>query len=237
MGTFVLIHGGWHGGWCWRKLVPLLQRAGHRALAPDLPGHGEDRTPVAARPWERYVPSVCDLLDAQEEPVILVGHSSGGMIISEVAARRPARVRTLVYLAAFLLPPGLTPPQIMQDDAETLLPGALVMDKAAQTVSIDPAKARQLFYADCSDADAAWALSRLQPEPLVSPGEQTTPSSAPAAVARVYVETLHDRALGPAMQKRMYAALPCERIFTLATDHSPFISAPEALAQCLLALV
>src|SRR5579883_2221090 len=101
MTAFLLVHGGWHGAWCWEKLMPLLRAGGHRMIAPDLPGHGGDRTPIAARPWERYVPSIVDLLDESDEPSVLVGHSSAGMIISAAAAVRPERVRALVYLAAF----------------------------------------------------------------------------------------------------------------------------------------
>src|SRR5579883_2204537 len=179
MTAFLLVHGGWHGGWCWEKLAPLLRAGGHRVLAPDLPGHGQDRTPIAARPWERYVPSIVALLDASPEPVVLVGHSSGGMIISAVAAQRPARVRALVYLAAFLLPAGAVPPQVMQEDHESLLPAALVVDDASRTVRIDPAKAREVFYHDCTDADSAWALARLQPEPIPPRTAQAEPAAAP----------------------------------------------------------
>lgn len=74
MTTFVLIHGAWHGGWCWDKVVPLLEQAGHVAVAPDLPSHGADRTPVAEVTLDAYVARVCEILDAQPEPVVLLGH-------------------------------------------------------------------------------------------------------------------------------------------------------------------
>ncbi len=102
MSTFVLIHGAAHGGWCWYKVVPLLEKHGHTVLAPDLPGHGKDKTPVADVTLQLYVDSVCKLLDAQREPVILVGHSMGGGIITQVAEERPERIKWLVYLAAAL---------------------------------------------------------------------------------------------------------------------------------------
>src|SRR5205807_583403 len=107
--TFVLIHGGWHAAWCWLRLAPLLERHGHRVIAPDLPGHGSDSTPLAAKPYEMYVPKVCALLDTIEDPVIVVGHSSGGMIITEVSRQLSERIKGLVYLSAFLLPLGKTP--------------------------------------------------------------------------------------------------------------------------------
>lgn len=235
MATFVLVHGGWHGAWCWEKIAPLLEREGHIVIAPDLPGHGRDTTPLSARPYERYVPRICEIVDAQAEPVVLVGHSSGGMVISAVAAQRPARVAVLVYLAAFLLPPGVAPPAAMRDDAQSLLAASLVVDRERGVSTVPPERARAVFYGDCTDADAAWAIARLQPEPLVpAAGTEQSSETAPPATPRVYIETLHDKALGPATQRKMVAALPCAQVYTLAADHSPFLSAPGELAGCLL---
>ena len=81
MATFVLIHGAWHGGWCWRKVVPHLEAAGHTVIAPDLPSHGDDPTPAAEVTLDDYVRRVCEILDAQDEPVVLVGHSMGGLLV------------------------------------------------------------------------------------------------------------------------------------------------------------
>lgn len=238
MSTYVLIHGGWHGAWCWDKVAPLLRQAGHRVVAPDLPGHGHDTTPVAARPWERYLPRVCEILDAQLEPVILVGHSSGGMVITDAAKQRPERVGVLVYLAAFLLPGGVTPPAIMRDDKESILPQSLIVDQERQVVIVKSECVREVFYADCTGDDAAWAAGLLRPEPLVprsTADVQATIESA-VRVPRVYIETLRDKALGPATQKWMYMTSPCQAVYSLPTSHSPFIAAPEALASHLLAL-
>jgi pimeloyl-ACP methyl ester carboxylesterase len=239
MATFVLVHGGWHGAWCWERVSPLLHRAGHRVVAPDLPAHGKDLTTPADRPVERYVPSVCEVVEAQPEPVILLGHSSGGMIISDVARQRPEHVAALVYLAAFLLPPGVAPPAMMRDDTESLLPASLVVDHQRKVVTVKQECATQVFYADCTDDVAAWAISLLTPEPLIPPDLTDAPSSAVdeangAAIARFYVECLQDRALGPATQRRMYTAIPCRKVYSLPTSHSPFLSAPDDLAACLL---
>ena len=77
MSTFVLIHGAWLGAWNWNKLTPLLEQAGHRVITFDLPGHGEDHTPVATISLQSYVDRVTQVLDQQPEPVILVAHSMG----------------------------------------------------------------------------------------------------------------------------------------------------------------
>ena len=104
--TFVLIHGGCHGAWCWYKVVPALEKKGHSVIAPDLPSHGRDKTPVYAVTFQAYVDTVCDILDAGRNPVVLVGHSMGGGIIKEAAEYRPDKIKTLVYLTALLRPMG-----------------------------------------------------------------------------------------------------------------------------------
>ena len=102
MTTFVLVHGAWHGAWCWDKLVPELEQLGHRAVTLDLPGAGDDTTPIPDISLASYVQRVVDTLDAQDKNVVLVGHSAGGVPITAAAETRPEKIRTLVYLTAFL---------------------------------------------------------------------------------------------------------------------------------------
>src|SRR5262249_28170193 len=106
MSTFVLIHGAGHGGCCCYKIVPMLKKKGNTVVAPDLPSHGRYKTPLSAVSLQAYVDRVCQVLDAQREPVILVGHSMGGAIITQVAEYRPAQIKTLVYITALLLKNG-----------------------------------------------------------------------------------------------------------------------------------
>lgn len=232
----MLVHGSWHGAWCWERVAPLLRLQGHTVVAPDLPGHGDDPTGVSDVEPGSDVARVCEVLDGLDDAAILVGHSSGGMVISAVAEQRPAQVRALVYLAAFLLPHGVTPRAV--PDEESRLYAALVVDEASDTISVRPDAVREVFFGDCSDADLAWASARLVPErrrppPVLAEGEEVL-AAVEAAAPRFYVHTLHDRALGPTAQRRMFAALPCRKVYTLATSHSPFLSAPEAVAECLM---
>ena len=127
MSTFVLIHGAWHGGWCWDKLTPLLEQAGHRVIAPDLPGLGKDKTPLAEVTLQTWVDYVGQILEGQPEPVILVGHSRGGIIISQVAESHPDKIKTLVYLAAFLLRDGESLFQVAQSESASLVSPNLIV--------------------------------------------------------------------------------------------------------------
>ena len=230
MSTFVLIHGSGNGGWCWDKVAPLLTQAGHEVIAPDLPGHGDDKTPVGEVSLQSCVDRVVEILDTQSGPVILLGHSTGGLTITQTAEQRPSMVRALVYLTAFLLRNGERCVDI--NDPESLARGNLVISKDEGNV-----RGKEVFYNDCSEEDVARAQSLLVPAPLqiaFTPVETTENNFG--RVPRYYIECLRDRAITHACQRRMYSAIPCERIFTLDTSHSPFLSAPKALVDHLLAI-
>jgi pimeloyl-ACP methyl ester carboxylesterase len=227
---FVLISGAWHGSWCWHKLIEPLQTAGHTVLASDLPGCGADGVPPAAVTLEMWTQSVCRILETQPQPVILVGHSRGGIVISQVAERLPQRVKQLVYVSGFLLRAGESVLRVLREEGSSplLRIASLAADK--QSWELDPRWTRGLFYSDCSEADAAYAQSRLVSEPaapLMTPLKISDENFG--RVPRVYIECLRDRVVPPTLQRKMQAALPCEHVFYLDADHSPFFSAAQAL--------
>jgi pimeloyl-ACP methyl ester carboxylesterase len=235
--TFVVLHGAFHGSWCWEKVVPLLERSGHRVVAPDLPGHGEDRTPLPEISLRGYADRVCRELDASPEPVILVGHSLGGVVISQAAEYRPHKVELLIYLSGNLLRDGEALVQVTQADTESLVTQNLVVDEERGIATVREEAIRDAFYGDCSEEEASRAESLVQPEPLAP---MATPISLSeenfGGVRRVYVECLRDRANSPAAQKRMYTAVPCQTVVSLDTGHSPFWCAPQDLVAQLTAL-
>jgi pimeloyl-ACP methyl ester carboxylesterase len=102
MAAYVFIHGAWHGAWCWEKVTPLLEKAGHTVYAIDLPGHGSDQTPISQVSLKSYTDKVCSILDDAEESVYLVGHSMGGIVVSQSAEYRSEKVKALIYVSAFL---------------------------------------------------------------------------------------------------------------------------------------
>ncbi|MBB3020387.1 pimeloyl-ACP methyl ester carboxylesterase [Microvirga lupini] len=238
MSTFVLVHGAWHGAWCWERVVPLLESHGHRVIAPDLPGMGQDRTPFANVTLEGWARFVADLARQQEEPIILVGHSRAGIVVSQAAEYVPDRIQTLVYLAAFLVPDGCTlldtmrriPPRPESKDSLVFAP-----DGATSTIAPDAVK--RVFYNTTPNEWVARAAALSGPEPMVS---FTTPLQVTderyGSVDRVYIECTQDRAIAPQLQSMMVADMPCREVVTMDTDHSPFYSAPDLLAAHLLAI-
>ncbi len=238
MATFVLVHGSWQGAWAWERIVPLLAAQGHAALAVDLPGNGHGATPDRPVTLAMLADHVADLVDRAEPPVILVGHSGGGIVVSEVAERCADALATTVYLCAFLLRSGES---IESFYAEHLQPW---MQGAVRRVSwsddrlwsrIDPDSACEVFY-QCSTARTAQAAAaRLTPQPEL-PKRTPLQLSAErfARVPRYYVETLQDRSVHIELQRIMQRQVPCRRTFTLDTDHAPQLSRPAELAAILL---
>ena len=232
-----MVHGAWHGAWCWYKVVPLLQSAGHTVIAPDLPSLGMDRTPLSQVSLDTWVEHICHVVDTASEPVVLVGHSRGGIIISEVAERRSDKIALLVYLAAYLLRDGESLLPVAQSDGSSLVFPNLVVSEDQTSCTIKPQAINEVFYADCSDEDVTLAATLLAPEalaPALTPIHVTDEGFG--RVPRVYIECLHDKAIPLALQRQMYATLPCQKVISIDTDHSPFLSAPQKLTESLIAL-
>ena len=104
--TIILVHSAWLGGWQWKETIAHLKHEHLNVIAPDLVGHGDDKTPPCEITMDDYVNQLVALIDAEEKPVVLVGHSFNGITISRVAELRPKKVKKLIYLTAFLVPNG-----------------------------------------------------------------------------------------------------------------------------------
>jgi pimeloyl-ACP methyl ester carboxylesterase len=218
-------------------VLPLIEQRGHSAIALDLPAHGKDTTPIESISLDSYVDRVSAALDQVSEPAILVGHSMAGVVITQAAERWPDKIKLLVYLCAFLPRNGETLLQLAGSDPNALIVKNLVPSADQRSVTIRDEAIREIFYADCSDKDAAWAQSMLTPEPVAP---LATPIAITGAnfgrVPRVYIECLQDNAIPHTVQQAMYTASPCRQVLTLDTSHSPFISAPNQLVEQLASL-
>ena len=234
MTSFILVHGGMHGGWCWDHVAPMLRARNHTVLAPDLPGMGADTTPLAKVTLPLTADFIAELIAAQTEAPIVVGHSLAGLVLSEAAERIPDGIAGLVYVTAALLPDGMSFQDTPGQDAGR---SGLVLSEDGVAVSFVPAFAMETFY-NTTDLDLARsAISRLTPQP-VSLIQVPMKLSAErfGRVPRAYIECTEDKAFPISVQRQMHAMLPCDPVFTLKTDHSPFMSAPEEFAGCLFAL-
>ena len=236
MATFVLVHGAWHGGWCWYKLVARLEAHGHRVLAPDLPGHGRDRSLSGPATYADYVARIAALLEAEPAPVVLVGHSMGGAVITGAGEAVPEKVAKLVYLSAFLAPNGQS---MLEGAAATSGPaeaaGQIDLAPDGLHTTFKDEGLRAAFYHDCPDEDIALAKLCLTPQSL-------EPMSAPVTwtaerfgrIPKAYIACDQDRIKGDAKAQRAgIANAPDAAFLILDASHSPFFSMPDELAGML----
>lgn len=235
MTHFVLIHGAWHGGWCWYKLATRLRAAGHVVTCPDLPAHGVDRTMATADvTMNAYVERVVSVLDAAPEPAVLVGHSMGGAVVSQSAEARPGRIRASVYLAAYAPAHGQSVFQLAKADPDDRMGTRMVMSADRKSITLKPDTLREGLYADCKDEDVALALSLLVAQasaPLAAPMALT--DARYGRVPRHYIECTQDQAVSIGSQRSMPGRAGCVSTHSLDTSHSPFLSAPDRLAAIL----
>ncbi len=239
MADYLLIHGAWHGAWCWYRVISLLEEAGHTVRAIDLPGRSDDTTPLADITFDDFVNTACRGLEVNNEPTVLVGHSLGGITISAAAERAPDRIARLVYLSALLPQSGQSAFDIvalpeMHFADEGLNHIGRVPAEDGLSSSFRPDKMREVFYADCRDEDIDFARANTCAEPTVI---GTTPVNLTAErfgrVPRDYIQCRADRSIPLTAQRAMVEAVGCDRVYTLDTSHSPFLSAPEQVVNIL----
>jgi pimeloyl-ACP methyl ester carboxylesterase len=238
MARMVLVHGAFGRAACWDRVVPGLRAAGHDVEAIDLPGQGDDPTPVAEITLDRYAERVCEVL-AAGPPAVLVGHSMGGMVITQAAARCPEHVARLVYVAAFLPSNGESLIDLTQlpEAAGDAVQAGLVVEGDPPIATMPPEAAREGLMQCCDEDQAAWAQSVRGRQPVAP---FTRPASLGgsgrerfAELPRAYVMCLEDRAIKPALQRLMLERAGCDPVVEIDTDHSVWASRPDELAAAL----
>lgn len=233
--SYVLVHGAWHGGWCWVRVAEPLAAAGHRVFTPTQTGLGERKHLLsAAITPETFVDDIANVIEMEElSDVILVGHSFGGRSIAGVADRMPQRLRRLVFLDAAL-------PESGKSAFDQTLPELReARTKAAQAfsggLSIPPPKADAFGVKDPDDA--AWVERRLTPHPLATYSLPLTLAHPLGnGVAATYIRCV-DPAYTNTTESAAYAqSRPDWQYLEIHTGHDAMVTAPAKLARMLLTM-
>ncbi len=232
--TYVLVHAAWLGGWEWENVAKSLKEQGHTVITPDLPGHGNDKTPPSAITMKDYVQTLTDILDTQKEPVILVGHSFNGITISRVAELRATKIKKLVYLTAFLLPNGGSFFKAVQgvNGSKAVDNFYLSEDKTYALVKED--EIQNAFAHDIPKEAFDSAKHYIVPEPS-APLQYELEITAEnfGRIPKYYIECTEDKAIPIEVQRAMYKG-NVKKTFTLHSSHTPNFSQPKNLAAILL---
>ncbi len=232
---FLFVHGAWHGAWSFDLLRLELDRRAVACETIDLPALGDDATPSAEATFDAGIERLVGKIGTRRNWT-LVGHGLGGLYATEAALRTSGKVRSVVYLAAYVPRSGDS-----FADVEAVAPPSaalkkcLVKDEAAKTLSIQAAKAKELLYHDVAAGIAAAAVTRLRPQPLepCAAAKIGGTADALAKIPRSAIVAEEDRALEPAtcIALAERAGVPFE---TVPTGHCPFLSAPKRIADLLL---
>jgi pimeloyl-ACP methyl ester carboxylesterase len=239
----VLVHPAWHGGWVWKKVVPLLGQGGHRTYTPTLTGLGE-RSHLAHRGirLETHVRDVVQVLEYEDlEDAVLVGHSSSGAVITGVAELVPRRVGRLVYLDAFVPEDGQSVFDLLSPERRKVLEGLVRTEGDGWLLPRFAPAPWETIVRDSwevtDDADARWLLSRLCATPVSHFADPVTRKD-PLAAGRPRAYVRCRRFANPRMDQHAAMARSAAGwiLRELDTGHHPAITAPHEVARLLLEL-
>jgi pimeloyl-ACP methyl ester carboxylesterase len=231
---FVLVHGAFVGSWIWEPLAERLDELGHAADAPDLPGSGGDPTPAEELTLDAYARRICELLDARDEPSVLVANSMGGIVISEAAARRPEKVRRLIYVAAFLPRDGQSLVDLtrLPEGADDLVQATVIVS-GDPPVGTLPKSTCQASNEDCPPEVMEWAVRRTGSQALAPLAQPVSLGREFERIPRTFVICTRDRIIPPALQRRMVRDRRVMDVVELDSGHHPQLSRLEELAGIL----
>jgi pimeloyl-ACP methyl ester carboxylesterase len=236
MARFVLVHGAFGGAWSWEPVVGPLEAAGHTVETLDLPGGGDDETPLEEITLDACAARVCEVLARSPEPAVVVGYSMGGAVVTEAAGRCPDRIALLIFVTAFMPANGQSLLDLTQlpEGQGDMIQANIVVEGDPPVASLSAEATLAAVYNCCESEAAAAAVERRRPQAVaVFATPVTADDEALAAIPRSYVLTMQDNSIPPALQRRMIAEHPCERVIELDADHCPQLSATNELVAAL----
>lgn len=236
--TFVLVHGAWQAPWVWAAVKAELEKAGQKVITVELPAHGDDTANPAVVSINAYRDRVVDSIGKAGGQVILVGHSMGGMVVSEVAEEIPSRIEKLIFIGAFVPANGQLLFGLASADQQSLLGPALIPTEDQLLLNVIKDSVVNIFCQDCNLENQQLLLSHYRAEPAI-PFTNTAVLTAAnfGKVNKFYIFTLLDHAIGIDNQHAMAAAAGITQTYSVSTGHSPFLSQPDQVTELLLQIV
>ena len=234
MKTYLLLHGAMRGAWLWHKIVPILEKNGHRAIAYDLPGHGKRAAERSNQNMSDYVRDVLSFIKAKDlSDLVLVGHSMSGIIITRLAEESPGRIRRLVYLAAVAPRDGdalidlLTPER---QEALRKLEGRITeIHGPLETL-------RPLHFTDLEGEEKEFYLKQMTPQPAAAFYEKISLKRfASLTIPRTYVLGMKDKSIPPERARQFASRLGVTPV-EIDAGHDLMVSRPDAVAGMLMTI-
>ncbi|MGH9096428.1 MAG: alpha/beta fold hydrolase [Acidimicrobiales bacterium] len=234
MSTYVLVHGGGHGGWCYQRVARLLQSAGHVVYAPTLTGLGERAHLLSADvDLDMHIRDVVTMLQFEDlHEVILVGHSYGGMVVTGVADRASERIGRLVYLDAATPVQGQSLVDVAGPVIEVVRPAGQMVD-GVELVLL-PSPEAGAFYGVTDPDDLAWMADRLTGHPWSCFEQQLELENEESLWAIPQYHIVCSSTLATRNAEQMAKARADGRLWDIDTGHDLMITEPERVAAALV---
>jgi pimeloyl-ACP methyl ester carboxylesterase len=233
--TYVLVHGAWQAPYAWDAVRSNLENKGNKVIVVQLPGHGTDTTVPYKLSLDVYRDKVVDAIMKVNGKVILVGHSMGGMVVTAVAEKIPAKISKLVYIGAFLPKSGQALTDLAYSDPDSKL-GPLLIPSADQlTLNVKRDSLTWLFINDGTQADKDRVITNYRAEPAIPFTNKVVLTNENfGTVDKVYIKTMQDIVISPGLQNRMITDAGIKTVYEVNTSHSPFLAQPHAVSELLL---
>lgn len=237
MENFVIIPGAWESAWGYNRVCSLLEAEGHKTYPLDMPGHGQDKTPPLGMSLNSYVEKVCKEIEKIGEPVILMAHSMGGAVMTEVASKIPNSLKCIVYLASFILQDGETIYDKQEVSTQYFIDhpefGTYSTDNWDTSLCTEEAWKRG-GYNTCTDEECHESYLHISAEKLEVFETPVHRSAAFESVPRYYIHTLQDVAIPMERQRKMVEHSPCKKVYSIDACHAVYMSNPKKVADTLL---
>lgn len=230
---YILVHGSWHGPWCWEKLVPFLKQNNHTVECVDLPGY-EEKGALSKITYQDYYDHLKKVVLGCNEPPVLVSHSMSGIIAGPLSDEIGEGIQHTFFISAFLPAYGESLLDVALRYDQSAIPSILEVDPVRKVHILDPKGAKKALYDDCSLDVQDWAVKQLRPQPytpLETPLEWK--DSFKRNDQRTYIICELDRDIEPRAQRDMLLKHP-SKVISMQCGHFPFLSQPEKLAEILL---
>lgn len=237
MATFVLVHGGRHGGWCWKRVFSRLENHGHKVYTPTNTGLGERSHLLSANiSLQTHIDDIVNVLEWEDlVEVVLVGHSYGGIVISGAAQSVPHRIAHLVYLDAVMPRDGESILDIATPEKAAMLRSTI--DGPGQGWCLPPLRPASDFGVTDPD-DAAWVDSKVSTQPAKTYLEAITSTAASWTLPGTFIECSQPIQDPPPISRtRARERADTDDSFSyvvLDTGHDAMITAPDAVTDILL---
>jgi pimeloyl-ACP methyl ester carboxylesterase len=229
--TIVIIHGAWSSASDWNHVTEDLIATGNQVISINLPGHGSDNTAIAGISLKLYIDEVKRAI-GDKQNVVLVAHSFGGIVGSQVAEQIAPQIKKIIYIAAYVPKNGESLLSIAQTDGESHIGKSLIVDEKAGIATVRREGVADVFMADAPSQVADYVSNNIRPEPLAPLATPVTLTEGKfGKINKAFVHSLNDHTIGYLLQQKMVKDAGIQRLYSLPSSHTPFVMFPHVLAQ------